>query len=116
MPLIEIRYSLQKLHINDIRRVIDVLPLVSSTALTCPEGGLLKEEDIMIEAQPFGTFDKNCKELHIRILAHNYRSRLKRIDAIQDAILGRVRVCIGDVNAYVWLILAPTSYGSWWRL
>ncbi len=115
MPLIEVRYNQDTLHEDNVRRVVNILPLVASTALSCPEGGKLSEEDIMVEVRPLGPLDRNCQEMHIRVWAHDYKSRKKRIDEIQEAIKSRVRACIGDVDAYVWVLLAPTSYGSWKR-
>ncbi|MEY2665246.1 MAG: hypothetical protein RLZZ480_351 [Candidatus Parcubacteria bacterium] len=113
MPLIEVRYNANTVHPMDIARAISVLPLEASTRLSCEEGGKLSEKDIMIEVQTFGLLDKHCKDIHIRVWAHDYPSRKERLEEIQSLILSRVRCAIGDTyDMYVWVLLCPTAYGS----
>jgi hypothetical protein len=90
---------------------------VSARALTCPEGGKLTPSDIMIEVRDSGEFDKNCKDLNIRVLAHDYPSREQNLDIIRRTIADEVKIFRNenrypekDISWYVWVIL--TKAGS----
>lgn len=85
--------------------------------LSCSEGGKLESKDIMIEVTDFGPFDTNCKDLHVRVWAHDYPSRRgpnnKSLDLTQLKLSGRVRAYLTpDISWNVWVLLATTSYGS----
>lgn len=117
MPLIQIRRNPTTVPDTVFKRLLESLPAITAEKLTCREGGLLKPEDIMIEVSDFGPYDLNCKDLHIRIYAHDYQSRrgwkLQRLDAIRKSIY--LDVCLripSSVTRYVWILLSPTSYGS----
>ena len=117
MPLIQIVRNPTKVSDGMLRQILNMLPVASSTMLSCSEGGKLESKDIMIEVTDFGPFDTNCKDLHVRVWAHDYPSRRgpnnKSLDLIQLKLSGRVRAYLTpDISWNVWVLLATTSYGS----
>ena len=117
MPLIQIVYNPRRVSSATLDKLLDMLPSLVAAQLTCSEGGLLKPEDIMIEVSVFGVHNRNCKDLHIRVYAHDFPSRkgrgLRRLDVIGSSIAGPVeRMLQTDISWYVWVLLSHTSYTS----
>lgn len=113
MPLITIRRDTGKVSDKVLNNLCALLPDVASSELSCEEGGQLANKHIMIEVNNFGSFDMTEKDIHIRILAHNYPSRVANKDKIRKSISDQIKPALPDgVRWYVWLILADTSYGS----
>ena len=117
MPLIQIVRNPTKVSDGMLGNILSMLPAASSTILSCSEGGKLRPDDIMIEVTEFGPHDRNCKDLHVRVWAHDYPSRRgpnnKALDLMQLKIAGRVRAYLTpEISWYVWVLLATTSYGS----
>lgn len=115
MPLIQIRYKTFTsrggvISTNALRLS---LPVVAAKALTCVEGGPLAAKDIMIEFDGMSDEDVNCKDIHVRVWAHDYAARLEDLDRIRKEI---AREVVSHLDAgtswYVWVLLASTSYGS----
>lgn len=117
MPLVKVRRRSSKIDDKDLDLITEALTIVVAKALTCEEGGRLPPSDIMIEVSEVGPYDKNVKDLNIRVLAHDYPSRrgenlasLKtRRRAIQEVVKAHLDA---GTTYYVWPILAATSYGS----
>lgn len=117
MPLIQIVRNPEKVSGSQFERFLRQLPIDVATILSCEEGGVLKPDDIMIEVTEFGPHDLNCKDLHVRVWAHDYPSRrgdnLVDLDIIRLKIAGRVWPHFSSISWNVWvLLLAPTSYCS----
>lgn len=117
MPLMQIRRKTDRISDPDLIKVVQNLPAVAAQALSCKEGGELKSGDIMLEIDEMSPLDANCKDLHIRVWAHDYPSRrgesLANLDAIRKRISAEVLKHLpAGVSWYVWVLLAPTSYGS----
>lgn len=120
MPLIQIRRNPYIVFDNVMNRLTEALPAVAAKALSSPEGGILAPEAIMLEVDDltmYRSLNKNCKALHVRVWAHDYPSRrgkdLETLDAIRKQIAEEVVKHLPEgVSWYVWVLLAPTSYGS----
>ena len=120
MPLIQIVRNPKKIPDNILMKILSMLPKVAAEALSCSEGGKLQPKDIMIEVTEFSPFDTNCKDLHVRVWAHDYPSRagrnLKKLDEIQHIISsnvwGYITAEVPEASWNVWVLLAKTSYRS----
>jgi len=114
MPLIQIRRQQSKIDATVLFDIIRNLHAVAAKALTCEESGELVPGDIMIEADDMNTvFGSNLKDIHIRVWAHDYPSRRDNLDAIRKRIADEVlKHLVSGTSWYVWVLLAPTSYGS----
>lgn len=114
MPLIQIRRNPEMINDGLLKSIIESLPRRAAQALSCAEGGVLKPEDIMIEADDFGPFDTNAKDIHVRVIAHDYPSRRANLDEIRTWISMDIfaELQLTPASWYVWVLLMPTSYGS----
>ena len=113
MPLIQVTRKLDRVSDLVVRRVVGSLPAHTAKVLTCPEGGLLKPEDIMLEVSDLGPLCLNNKDINIRVLAHDYHARRKNLAAILKDLSQKVVSQLPyGLSWYVWVILAETSYGS----
>lgn len=113
MPVIQIRYNRRKIGDKAIRNVVKNIPGVASRCLSCEEGGRLAEEDIMVEVDHTRKLDKNCKDVNVRVLAHDYEERRDHLQSTRSRISKAVRKHLPKgASWYVWVILANTSYGS----
>ncbi len=117
MPLIQIRHRHDAVGGAVLVRLQKHLPAVAAEALSCVEGGKLAAKDIMLEFDSMNPLDINGKDIHIRVWAHDYPTRagldLENLDTIRKTISAEVlRHIAADVSWYVWVLLAPTSYGS----
>lgn len=114
MPLIQVVRNPEKVSGENFEKFLAQLPAEAAKILTCEEGGILKREDIMIEVTDFGPHDRNCKDLHVRVLAHDYPSRrghdLVKLDIIRQKIAGRVFPFFPGISWNVWVLLSATSY------
>lgn len=112
MPLIQIRMRLATVA-PALIGLQENLPVVAAAALSCEEGGKLTPKDIMLEFDDISPYDINHKDLHIRVWAHAYPWRRVNLDVIRKTIAEEVLKHIpASVSWYVWVLLAPTSYGS----
>ncbi len=67
----------------------------------------------MIEVERQTILNVNCKDLHVRIWAHDYPSRKRDLETIRQQIQAElVKHVPKGTSWYVWVLLAPTSYGS----
>jgi hypothetical protein len=119
MPLIVIKFDTQKVLPFVLKDILRELPAIAAKTLSCEEGGELKPEDIMFEVDPHGPYDLNVKELQLRVYAHDYPSRLARLDEIRKDIENHLTSVLKTLyreqhepSWYVWVLLSPTSYGS----
>ena len=117
MPLIEIRRRPDAIGEEILVALRDNLPATAAKALSCDEGGELSAKDIMIEINDMGPYDKNNKDIHIRVWAHDYPTRRGENDAKLNIICKRIAEQVvkhlpTGVSWYVWVLLARTSYGS----
>lgn len=117
MPLIQIRRRPDAIGGEAIVALRENLPAVAAQALSCAEGGKLAPKDIMLEFDDMGPYDINNKDIHVRVWAHDYPARrgenLSALDTIRKTIAEEVlRHIPAGVSWYVWVLLAPTSYGS----
>lgn len=112
VPLIQIVRNPRKVFGTAFTRLLEQLPEEAANILSCEEGGILKPEDIMIEVTEFSSHDLNCKDLHVRVWAHDYPSRRENLDIIRLKISNRVWPHFPQISWYVWVLLSPTSYGS----
>jgi len=113
MPLVQIRHRSNRVDVQTIETILHGLTAVAADALTCPEGGRLTSKDVVIEVDDIGRLDKNTKDICIRVWAHDYPSRREALAEIRKKISDEViRNLPDDVSWYVWMLLAPTSYGS----
>ncbi len=118
MPLIAIRGNQRRITRRVMRRLFTSLPPIAAKALSCStwsphSSNLLAPTDIMIEVDNFGRLRENCKDIHIRVYAHDYRERRNNLDKIRKMISEEVvKHLPAGVSWYVWVLLAPTSYGS----
>lgn len=116
MPLIKIRRG-ARIDDHILNKILESLPTVAAAALACKEGGPLKPKDIMIEVDRMSDSDRNVKDIHIRVIAHDYPARrgdnLAALDEIRMKISAAVTPHLGEhMSWYVWVLLSPTSYGS----
>jgi hypothetical protein len=117
VPLIQITRRQTIISDNIINALTDALTELAASELSCEDGGILSPEDIMFEVNSFGHLDRNCKDIHIRVIAHDYPSRrgedLERLDAIRRSLSNLVVNFIPtDATWNVWVLLSITSYGS----
>jgi hypothetical protein len=114
VPLIQIVRKPVTINEKTLKAILDILPEISAEALTCKESRGLKAEDIMIEVRDLGPYDRNCKDLNIRVYAHDYPGRRgHNLDIIQAKIVGKIGMCIPiEVSWYVWVLLSETAYSS----
>lgn len=113
MPLIQVRYNPRTIGEEGIIPVLSCLPGVAVRVLECEEGGELSSRDIMVEVNKVSRLDTNCKDVNIRVIAHDYPSRREKIDFIRDEIAERVALYMPTGPSwYVWVMLHTTSYAS----
>lgn len=113
MPLIEVVLRPEKIGPKAIKGLQENLPAFAAKELSCEEGGDLRPEDIMIEFHDMDPRNVHCKDIHVRIFAHDYLTRNITRDGIRLRISREVRRHLPEgVSWYVWLLLGPTSYGS----
>ncbi len=113
MPLIQVRYNPRKIGENAIIPLVSCFPAVAVRVLACEEGGELTYRDIMVEVNKASRLDENCKDVNIRVIAHDYPSRREKIDFIRDEIAERVALYMPTGPSwYVWVLLHTTSYVS----
>ena len=117
MPLVQIRRNPRTIDQFVLKALSDKLPAVTAGILSCKEGGILAPKDIMVEFDDMSPYDTNCKDIHIRVWAHDYPARrgkdLAALDSIRERIAEEVLKHLpAGVSWYVWVLLAPTSYGS----
>jgi hypothetical protein len=113
MPLVEIRFKRSTSLREMLVALRKNLPAVAAEALSCPEGGNLEPKDIMIEFGDATPDDKNCKDVHVRVWAHDYPSRRDNLTFIRRKIENEViKHLPPGTSWYVWVLLAITSYGS----
>lgn len=113
MPLIKITRNPQTIDDEVLERVLEVLPKSAAKALSTEEGGQLTEAEMMVEVDDIGPKDRNVPDIGVIILAHDYNERKLNLDERREFIQHEVVDCLPiDTKGYVWLILAPTSYGG----
>jgi hypothetical protein len=113
MPLIDIRRYPDAIDSDTLSALTQHLPARAAATLSCEEGGILAPEAIMIEVHDSRRFDRNTKDIRINVWAHDYPSRRKNLDDIRKRIAEEVlRHLPEGVSWSVWVLLAPTSYGS----
>lgn len=117
MPLIHITRRQGLIPDRIINALTDALAVEAASELSCEDGGVLSPEDIMFEVSNFGPLDRNCKDIHVRVYAHDYPSRrgaeLERLDAIRNALSRTVVSFLpNDTSWNVWVLLSTTSYAS----
>lgn len=116
MPLIQIKRDPRKVPDLLLERIIKGLPVTAAQALSCEEGHLTAA-DIMIEVTDSGPFDRNLKDLNVRVLANDYPSRrgpdLAALDEARKQITQKILLLLSaEVSWYVWVFLDTASYGS----
>ena len=117
MPLVQIRRDHRFVDDATIVKICEALSHVAAAVLSSPEGGSLRSEDIVIEIDDIDYLDINVKQLNVRVWAHDYPSRrgdkLTTLDATRKMMARAVCEQLPPhVTWYVWVLLAPTSYGS----
>lgn len=113
MPLIQIRCDPNMIASAILTDLRHFLPPVAAEALTCKEGGPLAAGDIIIEFDNVNSLDINIKHINVRVWAHDYPSRQENLDTIRKQIAEELLKHIPPgMSWYVWVLLAPTSYGS----
>lgn len=111
MPLVQVRRT-SRVTNGTLKHLLDGLPAVVASALSC-EDNRIYVPDIMIEVSEASGFDRNLKDVNIRVLAHDYPERHIDASRIQRAISTFVQKTLpGGTTWYVWLFLSFTSYGS----
>lgn len=117
VPLIQITRRQTIISDHTINALTDALSERAASELSCEDGGTLSPDDIMFEVNNFGHLDRNCKDIHIRVIAHDYPSRrgedLERLDVIRRSLSNLVvNFLPTDATWNVWVLLSITSYGS----
>lgn len=111
MPLIQIRRNARVTN-GTMKHLLSGLDVVAASVLSC-EDGFVTPQDILVEVSDASAFDKNIKDVNIRVLAHDYLERHVRADWIQQTLSEYVQKNLpGGTSWYVWLVLGYTSYGS----
>jgi len=113
MPLIQIRYNPSVIPIEATGALRETLPDVAAKALTCAENIKCSPEQIMLEFARMNALDFNCKDINIRVWAHDYPSRRDILDLAREHIAKEVLKHIPTgVSWYVWVLPVASSYGS----
>ncbi|MCK1717558.1 hypothetical protein [Bradyrhizobium sp. 141] len=113
MPVIQIRYNQQVVGETAIVAIAKNLPAVAANVLTCAESIILEPQHIMLEIDPARALDVNCKDINVRVWSHDFPGRRDRIDMIRNRIAKELLAHLpSGATWYVWILLAPTSYGS----
>ncbi|RXG91885.1 hypothetical protein [Bradyrhizobium vignae] len=113
MPLIQIRYNASAIPVEAISALRETLPAVAAKALTCADNIKCVPKDIMLEFERMSAFDLNCKDINIRVWAHDYPSRREILDLAREHIAKEVLKHVPtEVSWYVWMLPMPSSYGS----
>ena len=117
MPLVQIRRNPRIISDDVIWALNEHLPALAAKVLSCDEGGPLAPKDVMIEVDDIGPMDRNIKDIHIRVWAHDYPTRrgedLEALRSIRKQIATEVVKHLPEITTwYVWVLLATTSYGS----
>lgn len=115
MPLIQVIHRQDVIPVETLIGLQRDLPAVAAEALSCEEGGTLSPKDITLEFGKMNYLDTNCKDIHVRVWAHDYPSRrgenLAALDNIRRRIVEEVLKHLPPgVSWYVWVLLVPTSY------
>lgn len=113
MPLIQIRYDPRAIPIQVTSALREALPAIAAEALACAENTKLAPKQIMLEFEPMNALDSNCKDINIRVWAHDYPSRRDILDLARERIAKEVleHIPVG-VSWYVWMLPMASSYGS----
>ncbi|MCG2690427.1 hypothetical protein L6252_04110 [Candidatus Parcubacteria bacterium] len=118
MPFVYIRRS-QKVNDAMTEVLSHVLPKLVVEALSVPNsGGELAESDIEVEVRDVGPFDVATKDVEIIIWAGDYPERKANLDERREQIIKGVKLLSdpgtpsGIVSCFVWVILAPNSFGE----
>lgn len=113
MPVIQIRYNRDVIPDNSIVAITKKLPPVAADVLTCAESIMLEPQHIMLEVDHASALDVNCKDINVRVWSHDFPGRRDGIDMIRNRIAKELLAHLpSGVSWYVWVLLAPTSYGS----
>lgn len=113
MPLIQIRYNGNAIPIEAISALRENLLAVAAKVLTCTESIQYAPKHIMLEFGLMNALDVNCKDINIRVWAHDYPSRRDTLDLARDHIAKAVLKHVpAGVSWSVWVLLIPSSYGS----
>lgn len=112
MPLIQIRYNPSAIPIEATSALRETLPVVAGKALTCASIKCTPKQ-IMLEFECMNALDLNCKDINIRVWAHDYPSRRNILDLAREHIAKEVLKHIPTgVSWYVWMLPMASSYGS----
>lgn len=113
MPVIQIRYNQHVVPDNSIIAITKNLPAIAANVLTCAESITLEPQHIMLEIDRATDLDVNCKDVNVRVWSHDFPGRRDRIDTIRNHIAKELLAHLpSGASWYVWVLLAPTSYGS----
>lgn len=113
MPLIQIRYNPSAIPIEATGALRETLPGVAAKALTCAESIKCTPKQIMLEFDRMNALDLNCKDINIRVWAHDYPSRRDSLDLAREHIAKELlRHIPTGASWYVWMLPMASSYGS----
>jgi len=88
-------------------------PVVAEEISADEADARLKPEDILIWGSRVTEMDEaHDVDLQIVIFAHDYPSRKANLEERRKRIQERMLCESGGRKAYCWIILAPTSYGT----
>jgi len=111
MPVVFLKYRLDKLPSETMHKVADALPVIVSRALDVPP------DDIQVWSLPADTFDRNVKNpLQMMIPIHGYHERLYNLEQRKDSIVSAVREIVGDRVHVGWVWILPSSETAFGRI
>ncbi|MEJ0053291.1 MAG: hypothetical protein WDN10_00990 [bacterium] len=101
-------------------KLTEALPGIVAPALSI-EGreihdGKVTPDEIIIRCEEGTGADANAKDLEIMIFAHDFPERSANLEDRKKIVLEGVLAFLADwdrnVTGFVWVILAPTAFGS----
>ncbi len=112
MPLIIIHRNPAVVCDARLVHIAEHLPEVVAAALSCDEGPV-SAEDVSIEISDVGAFDKNVRDLNIRVHAHYFAERAADLGMRQQRISRGIRELFPECESWsVWVLLHKGSHGT----
>jgi hypothetical protein len=103
--------------VNDlvIKELVAQLPAIVAYALDVPEepNGRLSLSDIEVLVREKHHLDANNAPLAIVICSADFPGRRKNLDNRKKRIIDDIKIAIPpEVHGFVWVLLAPSSFGE----
>jgi hypothetical protein len=121
MPLVLLQYKKGRRLKKIAKHIAEHLPGIVAPYLNVEgrnrhDGGVTADE-IIVRCTESNALDVNTADLEIVIFAHDFRERKATLEKRKDGIIKNIHILLRwhhrpDLSGFVWIILAPTAFGS----